>query len=365
MTTIKEITNYLEMLAPLSSQEEYDNCGLIVGDASLEVKNILVTLDCTEEIVEEALIKGCNMIVAHHPILFRGLKKLNGKDYVERAVLKAIKNDIAIYAIHTNLDNSFQGVNHEIAKRLGLKNLRILQPKANVLTKVGVHIPLSHVEVIKNALFQAGAGNIGKYDECSFSVSGTGTYRPLAGSRPFEGETNVRSYVQEEYLTFLVSNHRLNTVLQAMREVHPYEEIAYDLFSLKNKNQEEGAGMIGELSEEMDESDLLSRIKTIFNCGCIRHTSLLNRKIKTIAICGGAGSFLINDAINNQVDWYITADVKYHEFFDADKKIVIADIGHYESEQFTINLIIEYLKEKFTNFAVLKTDFNTNPINYF
>lgn len=365
MTTIQDITDYLEQLAPLSSQENYDNCGLIVGDASTQVTQILVTLDCTEEVIEEAIQKGCNLIVAHHPIVFKGLKKLNGKNYVERAVIKAIKNDVAIYAIHTNLDNALSGVNQEISKRLGLINTRILQPKADILNKLIVYVPTSHAEIVKDALFKAGAGSIGNYDECSFSTVGTGTFRPLEGSHPQIGNRDERSAVEEVKLEIIVTDHQISSVLKAMRESHIYEEVAYDLIPLRNTLQDEGAGMIGELENPMDEKTFLAHIKKTFQCGCIRHTPLLNKTIKTVAVCGGSGSFLIQDAIRQNADIYITADVKYHEFFDADKQIIIADIGHYESEQYTSNLIIDYLKEKFTNFAILKADLNTNPINYF
>lgn len=364
MTTIQQITQYLEKIAPLSSQENYDNCGLLVGNYSDEVINVLVTLDCTEEVVQEAMDRKCNLIVAHHPIIFGGLKKINGKNYVERAILKAIKNDIAIYAIHTNLDNSIHGVNHEIAERLKLINTKILQPKSNVLTKLIFYTPVSHANQVKEAIFLAGAGTIGNYDECSFSTLGKGTYRPLTGSHPFEGNTGSRSEVEEERIEVLVSNHQLNKVVAVMKEVHPYEEVAYDLIALQNNHSFEGAGMIGELENAVSEIDFLKTIKTTFNCGTIRYTKLQNKSIKKVAVCGGSGSFLLKDAIQKKADIYITADMKYHEFFDAENQILIADIGHYESEQFTSDLIVAKLKEKFINFAVLKTGINTNPIKY-
>ncbi len=364
MTTIRQITNFLENIAPLSSQESYDNCGLIVGDASTEVTNILVSLDCTEDVIQEAIDQNCNIVVSHHPIVFGGLKKINGKNYVERTVLKAIKNDIAIYAIHTNLDNTFNGVNAEISKRLGLINLRVLQPKKDTLTKLIVYTPVSHTEQVKQALFDAGAGEIGTYGECSFTVRGTGTYKPLDGSKPFKGEKDIRSEVEEDRVEVLVSNHKLNTVLNALLSAHPYEEVAYDLVPIKNINRFEGAGMIGELPESVNELDFLKIIKNTFACGCVRYTELINKPIKKVAVCGGAGSFLLKDAIASNADVYITGDMKYHEFFDAEGRILIADIGHYESEQYTSDLIVAFLKEKFTKFAVLKTGVNTNPIKY-
>lgn len=364
MCKISQVTSLLEQLAPLSSQESYDNCGLIVGSYSDDVTNILVTLDCTEDVVQEAIDRNCNLIVAHHPIVFGGLKKINGKNYVERAVLKAIKNDVAIYAIHTNLDNAFHGVNAEISARLGLTNTRILQPKSSVMTKLVVYVPISHLELVKNAMFEAGGGTIGNYSECSFATKGIGSYKPLNNSNPFEGKTDVRSEVEEERLEVLVSNHRVGQVIKEMIKAHPYEEVAYDLISLQNLNMYEGAGMIGELKDEVDELVFLKRVKEVFNCGVIRYTKLQNKPIKKVAVCGGSGSFLLKDAKQQDADIYITSDFKYHEFFDAENEILIADIGHYESEQFTSDLIVAKLKENFTNFAVLKTGINTNPIKY-
>jgi len=365
MSKIIELTNFLEQLAPLSSQEDYDNSGLIVGNPETEITNVLVSLDCTEAVVEEAVRKNCNLIVSHHPIVFRALKKFNGKNYVERTIMSAIRNNIALYATHTCLDNSLQGVSAEIAARLSLSNTRILQPKENVLTKLVVFVPTSHAQQLKEALWKAGTGHIGNYDEASFSTAGTGTYRPLEGSQPFEGNLEKRSQVAEERVEFLVSNHLLSQVLKRMWEVHPYEEVAYDLIPLSNSNTTEGAGMIGELKAPMDEHEFLSFVKKTFECEGIRHTELLGKPVQKIAFCGGSGFFLLSDALRQKADVYLTADVKYHEFFDAEKRLLLVDIGHYESEHFTIDLIIRKLKEIFTTFAVLKTEVNTNPIKYF
>lgn len=365
MTRIKEVTNYLEQIAPLSSQEDYDNCGLLVGNPEEAISNILVTLDCTEEVVEEAISNGCNLIIAHHPIIFKGLKKLNGKNYVERTVLKAIKNNVAIYALHTALDNSFVGVNAEFAKRLDLINASILQPKEGVLYKLTVYVPKTHVEQVKEALFEAGAGNIGNYSECSFISEGTGTFKPLENSQPFIGQHDAREAVEEMKLEVLVSTHLLSKTINKMLEVHPYEEVAYDIYPIKNKNKFEGAGMIGELKVTLEEVEFFKRLKEIFGTGCIRHTKLLGKPIHRVAVCGGSGSFLIKTALQHNADVYVTADVKYHEFFDAEDRMIIADIGHFESEKFTIELFIAYLKEKFSNFAILKSGINTNPVNYF
>jgi len=362
---IAEIINYLEHLAPKSSQESYDNSGLLIGDSSDEVTSVLVCLDCTEATVNEAKNLGCNLIISHHPIIFKGLKSLTGKNYVERTVLSCIKNNISLFAIHTNLDNSIDGVNAEIGRRIGLKNLQILSPKDSVLYKLSVFVPKVNLDELNAAVFQAGAGKIGNYEECHFQTSGVGTFRPIGNANPTTGEINKLSTVEEIKAEYLVSAHVLNPVLLAMKSAHPYEEVAHDIFPLANKNQTEGSGMIGELEIEMDEVEFLSRIKLVFNCGIIRHTNILKKKIKKVAFCGGSGSFLLSKAMLENADVFITGDFKYHEFFDADGRILIADIGHYESEQFTSNLIADILKKKFTTFAVHLTGINTNPINYF
>ncbi|MDD2983772.1 MAG: Nif3-like dinuclear metal center hexameric protein [Crocinitomicaceae bacterium] len=362
---IKEITSYLESLAPLGSQASFDNCGLLVGDSQAEITGVLVCLDCTEEVLEEAMDLGANLIIAHHPLIFGGLKKITGRNYVERTVIKAIQNNLAIYAIHTNLDHSINGVNAEIARRIGVKNPRILLPNENVLSKLIVYTPSEHVEQVEEALFEAGAGRIGNYSECNFSSEGIGSFKPMPGSNPFEGEIGVKSKNKETKIEVLVSNHILPQVLSAMRESHPYEEVAYDVLALKNSNQEEGSGMIGTLEFPAEPLTFLAKLKQTFHCGIIRHTNLPDKPIKTVAFCGGSGSFLLPNAIQQKADIFITGDYKYHDFFDADNQIVIADIGHFESEQFTTNLIVSLLTEKFTKFAVHNTRVITNPINYF
>ena len=365
MTQIREVTSYLESLAPLGSQESYDNCGLIVGDSSVEVKGVLVSLDCIEKTVEEAIELGCNLIIAHHPIVFKGLKKINGSDYIQRTVIKAIKNDIAIYAIHTNLDNYRFGVNYEIGTRLGLKNLQILSPKPNVINKITCFVPNNHLEAVSNAMFNAGAGNIGDYSNCGFTTQGMGTFLPNENAKPFEGENGELSKVNETRFEAVCSSHVTGSVISAMIASHPYEEVAYDIVAAVNSNPYEGSGMVGELESEVDEIEFLNFVKQEFKCGVIRHTDLMGTPIKKVAFCGGAGSFLLNQAKKSKADIFITGDYKYHEFFDAEGQIVIADIGHFESEQFTSNRIASILTNKFTTFALHLTVVNTNPINYF
>lgn len=362
---VKEITGYLEGLAPLSTQESYDNSGLIVGTGNEEVNNVLVSLDCTEDIVEEAKRKNCELIIAHHPIVFGGLKKLNGKNYVERTVIKAIQYGIAIYAIHTNLDNYIGGVNFEIGQRLGLQGLKVLQPKKGVLNKLVFYVPSVNKEQVLEALYSMGAGQIGNYAECSFSSIGTGTFKPLNGADPYSGEVGKREVAEEERVEVLIQDHLTSLAIRTMKENHPYEEVAYELYELKNENRFLGSGMIGDLESPMDAMAFLDHVKKSFNCGVIRHTGLIKDKIQKVAFCGGSGSFLLRNAIGANADIYITGDFKYHEFFDAENKIVIADIGHYESEQFTSHRLKAILMEKFSTFAVHLTEVNTNPINYF
>ncbi len=362
---LKTIIDELERLAPPGSQESYDNSGLITGNPGMHISGALISLDCTEEIVDEAIEKGCNLVIAHHPIVFAGMKKLTGRNYVERTVIKAIRNDVAIYAIHTNLDNFRGGVNLEICERIGVLKPQILAPKPNTLEKLVVFVPETHVQNASEALFEAGAGHIGNYDRCSFKTSGTGTFRPLEGSDPFQGKQGETEQSPEVRLEVLVSKHRRGTILKALFSAHPYEEVAYDLIPLSNVNPFEGSGMVGELETELDEREFLSRLKTVFGCGVIRHTHLSGKPVKRVAVCGGSGSFLLEKAKAAGADFFVTGDFKYHEFFDAENQIVIADIGHYESEQFTTNLLAGILKKKFTNFAVHLTGLNTNPINYF
>ncbi len=362
---ISEITNYLESLAPISSQESYDNAGLIVGDKTKEVTNALISLDCTEEIIEEAISKGCNLVISHHPIVFKGLKKLTGKNYVERTIIKAIKNDIAIYAIHTNLDNYNLGVNKKIAELLNVGAPEILVPKQNSLIKLSVFVPNLHKEKVLNALFNAGAGHIGEYSECSFSSKGNGTFNAGDNAKPFVGKKGLRHVEEESKIEVIVSKHILSKVISEMIIAHPYEEVAYDCFSLLNANKFEGSGMYGDLDTEISEIDFLNLLKEKFKCGSIRHTELSGKSIKRVAWCGGSGSFLLNAAKGVKADIFITGDFKYHEFFDAENQIVIADIGHYESEQYTKELLSELLRKKFPTFAPLLTDINTNPVKYF
>ena len=364
MTTIKNVTNAMEEWAPLRYQEGYDNAGLIVGDPNAEVSGIVIALDSTEEVVEEAIQKGANLIIAHHPIVFGGLKKFNGSNYVERTVIKAIKNDIAIYATHTALDTAKQGVSAKIAKTLGLVNTKVLIPKKGIIKKLTTYVPVKNTDVLKSALFAAGAGNIGNYDECSFTVSGQGTFRGNEHSNPVLGEKGKLEVADEIKLTVTFESKNENIILTALQENHPYDEVAYEIITTENIHQNVGMGMIGELTTEMDEIKFLSYVKMKMQTDCVRHSAFINKKIKKVAVLGGAGSFAIDNAKMAGADAYVSADFKYHEFFKAENSILLADIGHYESEQFTKNLLVDYLTKKFSNFAVVLSEKSTNPIYY-
>jgi len=365
MVKIKDIIGHLESIAPKDYQESYDNAGLITGDMHVECTGALISLDCIESIVDEAIDKKCNLIIAHHPIVFKGIKQLNGKNYVERTVIKAIKNDIAIYAIHTNLDNVDQGVNRKIGEVLGLKHLKVLAPKKHTLQKLVTYVPFDHTQNVLNALHAAGAGNIGNYSNCSFRVTGTGTFKPNEFATPISGKNNELEQLKEDRveLTYPVQLHHV--IINSLKNAHPYEEVGFDIQTLENINKEVGAGMIGELDESLSPAEFLKFLKDKMNLKVIRHTEFIDRKIKKIAICGGAGSFLLKNAIGANADAFVTSDFKYHEFFDAEQELMISDIGHYESEIFTKDLLHSFLTEKFPKFATYLSGMNTNPVQYF
>ena len=369
--TIRDVANFIEEIAPLNYAEDFDNVGLLVGDYTTKITNVLVTLDTLEETVDEAIKENCNLIVSFHPIIFSGLKKLNGKNYVERVVLKAIKNDIAIYATHTALDNSKVGVSARMSEVLGLQNIQILIPKKNIIKKLITYVPKAEAEDLRSKLFSAGAGSIGKYAEASFSFNGMGTFKGNNESNPSVGEKNHQHQEEETCIQVIFESKDESNIIKALLENHSYEEVAYQIISTENVHQDVGMGMIGELPEAMSETDFLNYTKMIFNSGCVRHSAIRNKEVKKVAVLGGSGSFAISNAIRQKADAYISADFKYHDFFKAEGKILLTDVGHYESEQFTKNLLVEHLTKKFTSFAprleqgeIILSEKSTNPIYY-
>ncbi len=361
---LREITDCIEAFAPLAYQESYDNAGLICGNKNMDITSVLICIDSTEEVIDEAIELGCNLVIAHHPIVFKGLKKFNGANYVERVIIKSIQHNIAIYAAHTNLDNVHNGVNAKIAQKLGLVNCRVLSPHKNILKKLITFCPNDKAENVRKALFEAGAGGIGKYDECSFNSEGFGTFRAGKGTNPFVGEIGKQHKEPEQRIETIFPTYLESKVLKALFSSHPYEEVAYDIYNLNNEVNTLGAGMIGELENDLKEEAFLAFVKEKMHALGIRYTALRNKPIKKVAICGGSGSFLLEVAIKAGADIFISADFKYHQFFDAENRIVIADIGHYESEQYTMELFSDLLKENFNTFALHLSKINTNPINY-
>lgn len=361
---IKEVIKLIEDFAPTGYAEDFDNVGLLMGDSSAKVRGALITLDTLEATVDEAISKDCNLIISFHPIIFSGLKKLTGRNYVERTVLKAIKNDIAIYAIHTALDNQYKGVNDMIAEKLGLINRKILIPRKDSIKKLTTFVPVQDSEKVRESLFEAGAGNIGNYDNCSFNISGKGSFKGNENSKPVTGEKGKVHFEEEIQIGVTFKSHLESQILKALFEAHPYEEVALEIHTLENKNQHLGMGMIGELENEVDEEPFLKHLKSTFKAGCVRHSKLLQKPLKKVAVLGGSGAFAIENAKAAGADIFITADLKYHDFFKAEENLVLADIGHYESEQFTKNLLYSFLSEKISSFALILADTNTNPIHY-
>ena len=361
---IKEIITVLEEMAPLAYAEDFDNVGLLLGNQEDEATGVLVCHDALESVIEEAIAKNCNLVVCFHPILFSGIKKITGKNYVERSVLKAIKNDIAIYAVHTALDNHKNGVNKIFCDALGLINTKILVPKPNFIQKLVTYTIPENVEQVRNALFNAGAGKIGNYDDCSFTSQGIGTYMGNENSNPEIGERFEFVEAQEIKIEVTFEKHLQNKILKALFKNHVYEEVAYEIYDLQNTHQNIGLGMVGELEKPLSEIEFLQLVKTKMQCGGIRHSTLLGKSIKKVAVLGGSGSFAIKNAIQAGADVFLTADLKYHNFYEAENQMVLADIGHFESERYTKNYIVDYLKEKITNFAFVLSEENTNPVKY-
>lgn len=361
---LADIIKAIEAFAPPVYQESYDNAGLITGNPKQVITGALICLDSTEEVIDEAIKENCNLVIAHHPIIFSGLKKINGKNYIERTVIKAIKNDIAIYAAHTNLDNVRDGVNAKIAEKLGLKNCYVLEPKQGILRKLVTFCPIDNAAEVRDAIFKANAGNIGNYSECSYNTEGFGTFKAGENTNPHVGDQNVQHQEPEVRIETIFQAQDQGKILAALFASHPYEEVAYDIYPLENQHNQVGSGLIGELEREMNELDFLKGLKSSLKTDCVRYTTLTGNKIKKVAVCGGSGSFLLKNAISAGADAFVTADMKYHQFFDVEGKLLLADVGHFESEQFTCEIFYDVLKRNFPTFATRLSKINTNPVNY-
>lgn len=361
---VKTIANYLDSQAPKAYAESYDNVGLLVGNPNQEIHTAILCLDVTEAVIAEAVSKGAGLVIAHHPIIFTGLKRITGANYVERTVLKAIQNNVAIYVAHTNIDSAFGGVSFKMAQKLGLKNVQVLDKQQGTLRKLVSFVPHNKAEDLQQALFEAGAGSVGDYDMCSYNLEGKGSFRASEHSNPQVGEKGVLHFEPETRIETVFEAHQQNKIVAALYKAHPYEEPAFDIYKLENTFDRQGSGVIGELETQTDEKAFLQILSTQFKANGIRYSPLRNKKIQKVALCGGAGSFLINNAIASGADVFVTGDVKYHDFFDADGKVLIADIGHFESEQFTTEIFYEILSKKFPTFALSFSEINTNPVNY-
>ena len=360
---IKEVIDALEKFAPLPLQDDFDNAGLQVGLTDAEVTGALLCLDVTEAVVKEAVSLGCNLIIAHHPLLFKGLKTITGKNYVERCVMEAIRNEITVYAAHTNLDNAYGGVNFKMAEKLGLKNIQVLEPKENSLLKLVTYVPVQQADDVRQALFQAGCGHIGNYDACSYNIHGEGTFRASEGTHPFCGQIGELHTEPEIRIETVLPAYMRRNVEKILKAIHPYEEPAYDFFALQNDWKQAGAGVIGDLEEPMDESDFLRLLKKTFEVSCVKHTHLKGRRIERVALCGGAGAFLLPKAVG-KADVFVTGEVRYHDYFYYENDILVAEIGHYESEHYTKEIFYSIIQDLFPTMEVRMSRINTNPINY-
>ena len=365
MITVKSILDCITEIAPLSWQESYDNAGLQVGDLKAEAKKALICLDVTEAVVDEAVAKSCDVIVSHHPLIFKGLKHITPNTFVERIVTKAIKHGIAIISMHTNLDNSYLGVSHILAQKLGLSNLRVLDPLQGKLFKLVTFCPVSATDRVREAMFQAGAGCIGNYDSCSFNALGEGTFKAGDGCHPYVGEIGQLHYEKEVRVETIVPEHLLNGVVSAMKKVHPYEEVAYDVYPLNNDYPMAGAGMMGSYETPLSETEFLQRAAEVLGSTCLRHSALTGKPVKSVAVCGGSGAFLLPCAKRNGVEAFLTADIKYHDFFEPDGALLMVDAGHFETEQFTKELILDIILKKIPTFAAEIAEANTNSVHYF
>jgi dinuclear metal center YbgI/SA1388 family protein len=362
---LKELCAYLDSEIPLSFQEGYDNSGLQIGIPEKDVSSALIALDVTEEVINEAKGNGCDVLISHHPLIFKGIKSLTGRSYIERIISKALRNDIAVYSAHTNLDIVTDGVSRKMAEKIGLEDIRVLSPSENRLLKLVTFIPESHLEKVRNALFEAGAGFIGNYDKCGFSVPGTGSFRGNEKTQPFRGEKGILHFEQEIRFETVLFNHLKDNVIKALLHSHPYEEVAYDLYPLENNNIEIGLGCVGKFQEPVPEDDFLKLVSLVFDARGIRYSNKTGRPVKKVALCGGSGSALLNKAIKSGADAFLTADIKYHDFFNTENKILLVDAGHFETEKFSGEILKDLIIKKFPKFAVRFSETNTNPINYF
>jgi dinuclear metal center YbgI/SA1388 family protein len=361
---VRDVAKIIEELAPLGYQEGYDNSGLSVGSPNMEVSGILICFDVTEKVVDEAIQKGANLIVSHHPVIFSGLKSITGRNAVERIVLKAIQHNIALYAAHTNLDSVYGGVNDRLCQILGLKNCKVLSPLKGQLVKVVTYVPELHANQVREAMFSAGAGTIGGYDSCSFNSNGRGSFKASAGANPFVGKVGQLHFEPEIRIEVICPRIVVSEVVAQLVEAHPYEEPAYDIIPVENDLSTVGIGMIGDLEVPFETTYFLEMVKEKLGCEVLRYTNPHKIKVTKVAVCGGSGASFASLAVARGADVLVTGDVKYHSFLDYQEKLLLVDAGHFETERFTIDIFYDFITEKIANFAVYKTNQVDNPVNY-
>ncbi|MGL5013930.1 MAG: Nif3-like dinuclear metal center hexameric protein [Bacteroidales bacterium] len=362
--TIKEIISTIERVAPLALQEGYDNSGVQVGDVSQECSSALVVIDLTEEVVDEAIERGINLVISHHPLIFKPIRSLTGANYVERTIIKAIRHNIVLYSAHTNLDACYGGVSFRMAEKLGLKSVKVLQPRSGLLLKLVTYVPPVHAEAVRDALFAAGAGEIGNYSECCYNGMGTGTFKANDQADPFVGRIGVREAEPEVRIETVLPSYLRRAVVAALKGAHPYEEPVFDIITLGNSWDRVGFGVVGELPEEVDMLEQLKCMKATFGAAALKHSTIHKKGVRRVALCGGSGASLLGDAVAAGADLFLTSEIKYHDFFLHENRITIAEIGHYESEQYTKEAICDIIHEKFPTFALHFAEEKTNPINY-
>jgi len=362
--TCGEIIKILETWAPREISLERDNPGLQVGSGKNIVKNILLSLELTMDVINESIAKECNLIITHHPLIFHPVKSLDfQRDKNSMLIEKLIKNDLTLFSAHTNLDFTKNGVSFELAKMLGLKGIDFLVNLSANQYKISVFVPGDHVEEVADAIFNAGGGIIGEYSRCSFRTGGTGTFFGSNKTTPFLGEKGKQEQVSEIKLEAIADSWKLGGIISAVINAHPYEEPAYDIYPLKNKNINYGMGAVGELDKQLGREEFLKYVSEKLKAKCLKYTSGKSESIKKIAVCGGAGTELLKEAVQSGADAFVTADVKYHTFHDAQGKILLVDAGHYETEIHVLNQIEKELSTAAeNNFKIFKYSGSTNPV---
>ncbi|HUN66397.1 MAG TPA: Nif3-like dinuclear metal center hexameric protein [Bacteroidota bacterium] len=365
---LRDIDRLLEEWAPKALAWEGDNVGIQIGNPSGKIRTILLALDLTDEVVREAVRRRADLVMTHHPLLFRPPRALRTDDRTGRLALALARNNIALHALHTNLDFAPGGVSHALAKELGLDRIATLQPLTGQFQKIVVFVPLSHSDAVMEAMAGEGAGRIGNYDRCSFRTAGSGTFRPLSGARPYTGSAGVLEQVGEERIEMIVPRWKSGRVIEAMRRVHPYEEVAFDLFDLATEVTGYGAGAVGSLPRAMTLRGFLAHVRRRLGTPHLRYAGRPERPVRTVAVCGGSGGEYLPAALRAGADAFVTADLRYHTFQGCDGALALIDAGHYETEVVVLRHLRAYLKSRpeirTGGVKVFVTAQNTNSVHY-